>query len=120
MCKFSGNNHGTSFETSNHYDYDYVSCFLEGNTHCSVHSIGDAAVVGLSLIRTHLGFGQYGIWQDSTTLGAGYAGLTLIDCPIEAVMSCAMMRAMTSVGPPAAKPTMMRTGLAGNGCAPSA
>src|SRR5512134_806150 len=42
---------------------------------------------------------------------------TMKDCPIAAVMSCAITRAMTSVGPPAAKPTMIRTGLAGKVCA---
>ena len=38
---------------------------------------------------------------------------TMTACPTSAVMSCAMMRAMTSVGPPAAKPTTNLTGLAG-------
>src|SRR5262245_1747336 len=36
--------------------------------------------------------------------------------PIDALRSCATMRAMTSVGPPAPKPTTKRTGLAGNSC----
>lgn len=84
-CKFSGNNHGTGFADDNNYDYDYISSFLEGNTHCSAHLIGDAPTANVSFIRTHLGFGQYGIFQDDTTSGAGYAGLTLIDSPIENV-----------------------------------
>ena len=38
---------------------------------------------------------------------------TTKDCPSDWVMSCATMRAITSVGPPAAKPTRTFTGFAG-------
>ena len=38
---------------------------------------------------------------------------TMNDWPSDALRSCATMRAMTSVGPPAAKPTTIFTGLAG-------
>ena len=41
---------------------------------------------------------------------------TSTDCPRVAVMSCAIMRAITSVGPPAAKPTRSFTGLLGEVC----
>src|SRR5690606_16454416 len=58
MCKFSGNNHATSFVSNSHHDYDYISCYLDGNTHCSAHLIGDGATVNLSFLRCHLGFGQ--------------------------------------------------------------
>src|SRR5215213_7530269 len=38
---------------------------------------------------------------------------TTTDCPNIRVMSCAMMRAITPVGPPAAKPTTTRMGFVG-------
>src|SRR5262245_42085227 len=39
------------------------------------------------------------------------------DWPMAVLRSCATMRAMTSVGPPAPKPTTKRTGFEGKSCA---
>src|SRR5688572_2672128 len=45
---------------------------------------------------------------------------TMTGCPNIPVMSCAMMRAITSVGPPAAKPTTTRMGFMGKSWAAAA
>jgi hypothetical protein len=42
-------------------------------------------VENVSFIRTHLGFSPYGIVQDSTSSGDGFAGISMVASPIEQV-----------------------------------
>lgn len=84
-CLVSGNVDAVVFGAGNCFDFSYIACNLTGNTNASVRLEGDAGVVNVTFFRCHLGFGPYGIVQDATLTGNGYAGLTLIDSPIEYV-----------------------------------
>ena len=79
----NANTYGVTFGTNNMFDFGFFDCLLEGNTVSSLHLVADAGVQNVTVVRCHLGFGQYGILQDATATGNGFAGLTLIDSPIE-------------------------------------
>jgi len=83
--RMAGNKWGVGFAKDNHFDFLHLGVLLDGNVESSLHAIGDASAVNVSVIRCHLGFSKYGIIQDDTTSGNGFTGLTLIDSPIENV-----------------------------------
>ena len=83
--EFSNNNDGVGC-LSSYNDFSFDHCGLDGNTRSSFYLGLDIGVLNLLFLRTHLGFSQYGLYQEPTTsLAVGFDGLTMIASPIEFV-----------------------------------
>ncbi|WP_175074664.1 hypothetical protein [Terribacillus sp. AE2B 122] len=81
----TGNNHAVGFGKDTHHDHYFEDSNLDGNVESSLYFPSNYSVVNTTVLRTHLGFSKWGIYQEETTTNDGIAGLTLIDSPIEFV-----------------------------------
>lgn len=80
----SNNTYGMTIEPNNHHDIHVLDSYLDNNTISGVRILNGATTQNFVGVRTHFGFGQYGIYMDPSSSSGGIAGLTLIGCPFEA------------------------------------
>lgn len=97
-CALNDNNDGVSFEADNHFDHYVEDCLLDGNVRSSVFMPDGVGTDNFVIIRSHLGFSQYGIYQDDTSnSGNGFSGLTMLGCPVEFVSAQHMVLGTTGL-----------------------
>jgi hypothetical protein len=85
QSEITNNYDGVLIEVNNQFDYAFIDTLMTGNAHASVFLTLNTTVENLLFLRSHLGFGQYGILQDSASTSGGIAQLDLIASPIESV-----------------------------------
>jgi hypothetical protein len=85
-CAMNGNTDGITFERDNHFDHFVINSLIDGNVRSSVFLPDTVGTDNFTIIRSHLGFSQYGILQEDTgTEMRGFSGLVLLGSPIEFV-----------------------------------
>ncbi len=85
-CEIAGNYDNVLFDNGNLFDYAFFDCNLTGAAHASARLFGpNTSTQNLLFSRTHLGFSPYGLVQDATASGDGYAGVRFVGSPIESI-----------------------------------
>lgn len=62
--EITGNYDNIIIDTGNQFDYSFIDGLVSGCAHASVRLASNSSTVNLSFIRTHLGFGPFGVVQD--------------------------------------------------------
>lgn len=85
-CRAFNNLDAIVFGVGNGFDYTFYTCSFDGNIRSAAFLEKEAGTENVTFIHTALGFSQYGILQDPTTVAnLGFSGLTLLDCGLEQV-----------------------------------
>ncbi|MBW0088903.1 hypothetical protein I4I73_07645 [Pseudonocardia sp. KRD-184] len=85
-CALNGNTDGVVFERDNHFDHFVTNSFLDGNARSSVFLPDGVGTDNFAVVRSHLGFSEYGILQEGPGVEErGFSGLVLLASPIEFV-----------------------------------
>ncbi|MCR6032208.1 hypothetical protein GGQ22_12265 [Nocardioides sp. zg-579] len=84
-CELGGNYDSVCYLPTNENDFMFINTLLSGNVRSSQRLAVGASVTKVLAVGSHHGFSQFGIFQDVSTTGQGYASLNLVGSPIEYV-----------------------------------